>query len=113
MPAGSGATVALDGFGAGRGFQRRAEAARAAAADGIAVRVFGPSGELGLEGADGIEVIDTAESISNEDDPVVSVRSRPDASVVRAARDVAEGRSDALVSHGPTAPTMPAPTFGL
>jgi glycerol-3-phosphate acyltransferase PlsX len=113
MPGGSGPTVALDGFGAERGFEVLAEAARAAAADGIAVRVFGPAGALGLEGAEGVEVIDTAESIGNEDDPVTSVRARRDASVVRAARDVAEGRSAALVSHGSTGATMAAATFGL
>jgi glycerol-3-phosphate acyltransferase PlsX len=33
--------------------------------------------------------------------------------VVRAARDVAEGRADAMVSHGSTGATMAAATFGL
>jgi glycerol-3-phosphate acyltransferase PlsX len=113
MPGGAGATVALDGFGAEQGFEALAAGARAAAADGIRVRVFGPPEELGLEGAEGIEVVPCADSIGNDDDPVPAVRSRPEASVVRAAADVAEGGSEALVSHGSTGATMAAATFGL
>ena len=113
MPAGDGATVALDGFGAEQGFEALAEGARAAAADGIRVRVFGPPGELGLDGAGGVEVVPTEESIGNEEDPVPAVRARPEASVVRAARDVASGNAEALVSHGSTGATMAAATFGL
>src|SRR4029453_7664902 len=86
---------------------------RAAADGGLRVRVFGPPGELGLEGVEGIEVVPTTQSIGNEEDPVPAVRSRPEASVVRAARDVAEGRADAMVSHGSTGATMAAPPLGL
>jgi len=110
---GRGATVALDGFGAERGFEALAAGARTAAADGILLRVFGPPQELGLEGVEGIEVVATADSISNEEDPVPAARAKKEASVVRAARDVAEGRSQALVSHGSTGATMAAATFGL
>jgi phosphate acyltransferase len=113
VPGGHGATVALDGFGAEQGFEALADGARAAAADGIAVRVFGPPDVLGLEGAEGIEVVPCTEWIGNEDDPVPAVRARREASVVRAAREVAEGRADALVSHGSTGATMAAATFGL
>jgi glycerol-3-phosphate acyltransferase PlsX len=113
MPAGDGATVALDGFGAEQGFDALAEGARQAAADGIRIRVFGPPAELGLDGAEGIEVVPTEEWIGNEDDPVPAVRARREASVVRAAAEVAEGRADALVSHGSTGATMAAATFGL
>ena len=113
MGGGRGATVALDGFGAERGFEALAAGARTAAADGILLRVFGPPQELGLEGVEGIEVVATADSISNEEDPVPAARAKKEASVVRAARDVAEGRSQALVSHGSTGATMAAATFGL
>jgi glycerol-3-phosphate acyltransferase PlsX len=105
--------VALDGFGAEQGFDVLAEGARMAAADGILIRVFGPPQELGLDGVDGIEVIPTSEWIGNEEDPVASVRGKKDASVVRAAADVAEGRADAMVSPGSTGATMAAATFGL
>jgi phosphate acyltransferase len=106
-------TIALDGFGAEQGFDVLAEGARRAAADGIGVRVFGPQGSLGLDGVDGIEVIPTTEWIGNDDDPVHSVRERKEASVVRAATDVAEGNAAAIVSLGSTGATMAAATFGL
>ena len=84
--------VALDGFGAEQGFRRLAEGARAAAADGIRLRVFGPPTQLRFEDAEGIEVIPSDDCIANEDDAVPAVRSRPEASVVRAAADVVGGR---------------------
>jgi glycerol-3-phosphate acyltransferase PlsX len=110
---GRGPTVALDGFGAEQGFDVLAAGARLAANDGIDVRVFGPPSELGLDGADGIEVVPTAESIGNGEDPVAAVRAKREASVVRAAADVAAGRADALVSAGSTGAAMAAATFGL
>jgi len=108
-----GITVALDGFGAEQGFATLAQGARAAAADGIRLRVFGPADELDLAGAEGIEVVPTSEWIGNEEDPVTAVRAKREASVVRAAADVAEGRSAALISPGSTGATMAAATFGL
>ena len=106
-------TVALDGFGAERGFDVLAEGTRRAAGDGIAVRVFGPVGRLELQDTPGVEVIPTSESIGNDEDPLPAVRERPEASIVRAAADVAEGSSDALVSVGSTGAAMAASTFGL
>lgn len=105
--------VALDGFGAERGFDVLADGARQAAADGTRLRVFGPAAELGLGDVPGIEVVDTTESISNTDDPVPSVRAGAETSIVRAAADVAAGNAQALVSVGPTGATMAAATFGL
>ena len=106
-------TVALDGYGAERGFDVLAQGARLAAADGIGVRVFGPERALGLSGANGIEVVDTTEAVANDEDPVPAVRAKKEASVVRAARDVAEGSSAAMISCGSTGATMAAATFGL
>jgi phosphate acyltransferase len=113
MPAAGGVTVALDGFGAEQGFGVLAAGVRIAAQEGIGVRCFGPPAELGLDGVEGVQVIATEDWIENSDDPVPAVRSRPQASVVRAARDVAEGRSAALLSAGSTGATMAAATFGL
>jgi glycerol-3-phosphate acyltransferase PlsX len=90
-----------------------AEGARLAAEDGISVRVFGPERSLGLDGVDGVEVIPTTEWISNEEDPVAAVRAKDEASVVLAAREVAEDGADAMVSCGSTGATMAAATFGL
>jgi glycerol-3-phosphate acyltransferase PlsX len=107
------ATVALDGVGAERGFDVVGEGARLAAADGIRLRVFGPAEELGLDETEGVEVVPTREWIDNEQEPVPAVRSMTEASVVRAARDVKEGGSDAMASVGSTGATMAAATFGL
>ena len=107
------AVVALDGFGAERGFDVLAAGARIAAADGIRLRVFGSAEQLGLDGADAIEVVPTDDWIRHEEEAISGVRSRPESSIVRAAADVSEGRSDALVSVGSTGATMSAATFGL
>lgn len=108
-----GTTVALDGFGVEGGFDLLQAGATAAAADGIKIRVFGPANELDFSGVPNVTLIDTTESITNEDDPVPAVRSRPDASIVRAVADVKGGESQAVVSLGSTGATMAAATFGL
>lgn len=106
-------TVALDGYGAEQGFEALAEGARLAAADGIGVRVYGPEAALGLDGTAGVEVVQTGEWIGNEEDPARAARAKKEASVVRAARDVAEGGAAAMVSAGSTGATMAAATFGM
>jgi glycerol-3-phosphate acyltransferase PlsX len=108
-----GTTVALDGFGVEKGFDVLEAGVRKAAGDGIRVRVFGPSDRIGLADVPNVEIIDCREQITNEDDPVPSVRSRPGASVVRAVGDAAEGNSDAVASLGSTGAMMAAATFGL
>ena len=107
------AAVALDGFGAERGFDVLAEGARQAAAGGIRLRVFGPPAQLRLDDVDGVEVVPTEEWISNEEEPAPAARSRPEASIVRAARDVSEGNAGALMSVGSTGAAMAAATFGI
>jgi phosphate acyltransferase len=107
-------TVALDGRGADRGAEAIVAGARAAAADGIGVRVFGDPAKLSaLDGADGIELVDAPGEIGNDEEPVAAVRGREDASIVLAAADVAAGRSEALASAGPTGATMTAALFAL
>jgi glycerol-3-phosphate acyltransferase PlsX len=107
-------TVALDGRGAERGIDAIVAGARAAAADGIRLRVFGDPAALSeLAGVEGVEVLDAPDAIGNDDEPVAAVRGRSDASIVRAAADVAEGPSEALASAGPTGATMTAALFAL
>ena len=109
-----GAVIALDANGTDAGPSVIVDGARAAAADGIGLRVFGDPALLGgLEEVDGVEVLTATDAISNEDEPVRAVRSRPDASVVRAAADVAEGGSQGLVSAGSTGAAMTAALFAL
>src|SRR3954447_688178 len=104
------AVVALDGYGTDAGPDVVVEGARLAAADGIPVRIFGPSS---LSTADGVELDPTTDWIGNEADPVGAVRSKPEASVVRGAAAVAEGRCSALVSAGSTGATMTAALFAM
>jgi glycerol-3-phosphate acyltransferase PlsX len=113
LPSGR-ATVALDALGAERGPAAAAAAAREAVADGIAVRVFGDPSQLGaLDAVDGVEVVTATEVIGNDEEPVRAVRTKPGASMAVAARDVAEGRSDALVSPGATGAVMTAALFAI
>ncbi|MGA6946776.1 MAG: phosphate acyltransferase, partial [Solirubrobacterales bacterium] len=104
------APVALDGYGTDGGPEVVAEGARLAAADGIPVRVFGPSS---ISSAAGVELERTTEWIGNESEPVAAVRSTPEASVVRAAAAVAAGECSSLVSAGSTGATMTAALFAL
>ncbi len=105
-------TVAVDAGGADLGPQEVAQGAAAAAAEGIGVLLFGPAAELGQVG-DGVEVIDAPVSIAKAADPAFAVRSTPEASIVQAARAVAEGRAQALVSGGSTGSALAAGLFNL
>jgi glycerol-3-phosphate acyltransferase PlsX len=106
--------IALDGRGADGGTEVIAAGVRAAAANGIAVRVFGDAEGLSdLQGLERVEVVAANEEISNDEEPVTAVRAKEGASVVIAARDVAEGRSQALVSAGSTGAAMTAGLFAL
>jgi phosphate acyltransferase len=102
--------VALDAYGADGGPELVLEGARLAAAEGIPVRIFGPST---LQVSDAIELEATTEWIGNEAEPVAAVRSTPDASIVRAAGSVANGTCSSLVSAGSTGATMTAALFAL
>src|SRR3954469_21424516 len=104
------AAVALDGYGTDAGPEVVVEGARLAAADGIPVRIFGPSS---LNTTDGVELDPTADWIGNEAEPVAAVRAKPDASVVRGAAAVAEGTCSSLVSAGSTGATMTAALFAM
>src|SRR4051794_24645824 len=74
-----------------------------AAASGIAVTVFGPA-----RPDSPVPIVDAAGAIGNEEEPAMAVRSRQDASIVKAARAVGAGEADALVSAGPTGATLAA-----
>ncbi|WP_338452018.1 phosphate acyltransferase PlsX [Niallia oryzisoli] len=60
---------------------------------------------------DRISIIHTEEVISGEDEPVRAVRRKKNASMVLAAREVAEGRADACISAGNTGALMAAGLF--
>jgi len=86
-----------------------ADGAAAAVARGIPVLFFGPA-DLAPPGA---EAVDAPISIAKEPDPARAVRSTPEASIVQAARAVAEGRAQALVSGGSTGAALAAGLFNV
>jgi glycerol-3-phosphate acyltransferase PlsX len=74
--------------------------------------LFGPAAQIGSVPS-GVEVIDAPVSIAKAADPAFAVRSTPDASIVQAARAVAHGRAQALVSGGSTGAALAAGLFNL
>jgi glycerol-3-phosphate acyltransferase PlsX len=105
-------TVAVDAGGADLGPAEVAAGAAMAAAQGIGVLLFGPVEEVG-PAPPGVEVIDAPVSIAKAADPAFAVRSTPEASIVQAARAVADGRAQALVSGGSTGSALAAGLFNL
>ena len=112
MADGSTVTIAVDTNGADLGPAEVAAGAATAAAQGVRVLLFGPVGAIG-EVADGVEVVDAPVSIAKAADPVIAVRSTPDASIVQAAQAVADGRAQALVAGGSTGSALAAGLFNI
>jgi len=104
--------VAVDCNGADRGPAEVAAGAALAAAAGARVLLFGPAGELG-ELPPGVEVVDAPVSIAKAEDPALAARTTPEASIVQAARAVAQGRAQALVCAGATGAALAAGTFNI
>lgn len=105
-------TVAVDGNGADLGPAEVAAGAAIAAAQGVGVLLFADAREVGSVPA-GVELIDAPVSIAKTEDPAYAVRSTPEASIVQAARAVAGGQAQALVSGGSTGSALAAGLFNL
>ena len=78
---------------------------------GVEVLLFGREDAIAAALPDGgipagVTVVPCSEVIEMHDDPARSVRTRKDASVVRAAEAVRDGRADAMVGAGNTGATM-------
>jgi phosphate acyltransferase len=80
----------------------------------VRVLLFGPAGELapGIRSA-GVEVVDAPLSIAKSSDPARAARATPEASIVQAARAVAEDRAQALVCAGGTGAALAAGLFNI
>jgi len=102
--------IAVDANGADQGPAAVAEGARRA---GLPVLLFGPAAEVSGVAGPRTEVVDAPRTVTTDGAPVAAVRSGRDASIVLAARAVAEGRADALVSAGSTGPTLAAATLAI
>jgi glycerol-3-phosphate acyltransferase PlsX len=104
--------VAVDANGADLGPAEVAAGAALAAERGVHTLLFGPAGELGEPRA-GVEIVDAPVSIAKDPDPVQAARTTPQASIVQAARSVADGRAQALVCAGATGAALAAGTFNI
>jgi phosphate acyltransferase len=104
--------IAVDCNGADMGPAEVAAGARIAAEAGVQVILFGPQQELGAAG-EGVTIVDAPRSIAKSSDPIAAVRQNPEASIVRAARAVAEGRAQALVCAGGTGAALAAGLFNI
>jgi phosphate acyltransferase len=104
--------VAVDCNGADLGPAEVAAGAAIAASRGVRVLLFGPATELG-EPPDGVEIVDAPLSIAKSVDPASAVRANPTASIVQAARAVADGRAQALVCAGGTGAALAAGLFNI
>ncbi len=107
--------VAVDCNGADLGPAEVAAGARLAAEQGARVLLFGPAEELEIASTllREIEVVDAPISIAKSADPVSAMRRAPEASIVQAARAVAEGRAQALVCAGGTGAALAAGLFNV
>jgi phosphate acyltransferase len=105
-------TVAVDANGADLGPAEVAAGAALAAKPGHRTLIFGPAEEIG-DVPDGVDVVDAPVSIAKAAEPARAVRSTPDASIVQAARAVADGRADALVAAGSTGSALAAGLFHI
>ncbi|MFQ6613584.1 MAG: phosphate acyltransferase PlsX [Fidelibacterota bacterium] len=102
-------TIALDAMGGDNAPQVNVDGAvLAAQAHPVKILLVGDEEQLKplLEKAypkgDRIEIVHASESISMEESPRTAVETKPDSSLIVAARIVAEGRAKALVSAGST-----------
>ncbi|HEY5194751.1 MAG TPA: phosphate acyltransferase PlsX [Solirubrobacteraceae bacterium] len=107
--------VAVDANGADMGPSEVAAGARIAAQQGVNVLLFGPADEIKALPPLGscVEVIDAPVSVAKSPNPARAVRSTPEASIVQAARAVAEGRAQALVCAGGTGAALAAGLFNV
>jgi glycerol-3-phosphate acyltransferase PlsX len=96
--------VAVDALGGDRAPAEIVAGALEAASGGIEPILFGPAGlDTG-----GLELVETTEVVGMHDKPADVVRAKPDSSLVRAVRAVADGEADAVLSAGNTGAVLAA-----
>jgi glycerol-3-phosphate acyltransferase PlsX len=96
--------VAVDALGGDRAPEEIVAGAVAASSSSIEPILFGPAG---LE-THGLAHVETTEVVEMDDHAVEAVRGKPDSSLVRAVRAVADGEADAVVSAGSTGAMLAA-----
>ncbi len=101
--------VAVDALGGDRAPEEIVAGAAAAASQDIEPILFGPQ----TLAAHGLTHVVTSQTIGMESAPVEAVRSKPDSSLVRAVRAVADGEAEVILSAGSTGAILAASLFGL
>ncbi|HSH62198.1 MAG TPA: phosphate acyltransferase PlsX [Acidimicrobiales bacterium] len=97
--------IAVDAMGGDKGPGEIVAGARQAASElGVPVLLVGDPDTIGDAG--GLDVLATTEVIGMGEDAATAIRLKKDASVVRAAETVREGRASAMVSAGNTGAAM-------
>ena len=96
--------VAVDALGGDNAPDEIALGAADARSPAIEPILFGP---VGLD-SHGVRLVGTSGSIDMDDHPVESVRAKPDSSLVRAVRAVADGGAEVVVSAGNTGAMLAA-----
>ncbi len=96
--------VAVDALGGDRGPEEIVEGALEVASDDIQPVLFGPRG---LD-TRGLRLVETEGAIGMDEPPVDAVRAKPESSLVRAVRAVADGEAQAVVSAGSTGAMLAA-----
>lgn len=117
--------VAVDCNGADLGPGEVLAGALLAAREGAHTLLFGPARELQAAlaaagpsavpapGGGSVQIVDAPVSIAKSPDPASAARANPTASIVQAARAVAQGRAHALVCAGGTGAALAAGLFNI
>jgi len=98
------ARVAIDALGGDNAPDEVILGALDAAADGIAVTLYGPAG---LD-THGLPLVEAPDHIEMAEKPAEAVRAKPNSSLVAAVRAVADGEADAVLSAGNTGAMLAA-----
>jgi phosphate acyltransferase len=96
--------VAVDALGGDNAPEEIVAGASDAESSGIEPVLYGPRGLDTL----GLRLVETGEVIEMDEHPAEAVRAKPDSSLVRSVRAVADGDADAVVSAGNTGAALAA-----
>ncbi len=102
--------IAVDAMGGDNAPAEIVAGAQLAADAGIPVILVGQRDAIGETA---LEVIEASEVIAMDEDPVKSVRTKKDSSLVRAAEAVREGRASGMISAGNTGAALTAATLRM
>ncbi|MGI8847490.1 MAG: phosphate acyltransferase PlsX [Candidatus Dormibacteria bacterium] len=108
-------TVAVDAMSGDNDPQASIDGARAAVATDheLRMQLVGRRSALSSATHERIDIVEASEVIGMDEHPAQAVRSKKDASVLAACREVAQGRANAAVSAGNSGATLAAAVFAV